>query len=105
VRETLLALIFFLAWLEQPCSRQMRWPCAQGQIKLAPQAGGAERAQLLTQSQDLLRRNLQGVTARRAAMLLQTRAAVLLIAPPPPADRERAGGDQPSSDLPLPRLA
>jgi len=66
---------------------------------------GAERAQLLTQSQDPLRRSLHRVTARRAAMLLRTRVAVLLIAPPPPADRERAGGDQPGSDLPPPLLA
>jgi hypothetical protein len=66
---------------------------------------GAERAQLLTQSQDPLRRSLQRVTARRAAMLLRTRVAVLLVAPPPPADCERAGGDQPGSDLPPPLLA
>ena len=67
---------------------------------------GAERAQLLTQSQDPLRRSLQRVTARRAAMLLRTRVAVLLVAPPPPADCERDGGDQlRGSDLPRPLLA
>jgi len=35
-------------------------------------------------------------------MLLRTRVAVLPIAPPPPADGERAGGDQPGSDVPPP---
>ena len=99
MREILLALVFFPAWLQQAlfAPDSLHGHMADRQVEFAFQPCRTEGGQLPAQGDHLafhLRGSFLRMVVRSTAVFLQSRQTLLLIAAPPLAHRERAGGKE-----------